>query len=343
MNTTAQHKSMDPSGDPAFETFLEATKAEPIYVILGVQGSGTNLTGRFLKRFYRFSVVRDQSYLVQAASRLGPSPTADAVHREIRRFTALAFPSNVRRRTRRKISDYAKFEGVIAELRPDRIRSGADFVRIIHAYRAYSLGTTRMAVKSDDLWAHMESLDSALPNRRILLITRDFRDNLVSITGKHFGPIEPLAAARYVKARFAHYLGEYRRSGSRALHTKFETLVNDPRQFIADFGAAFGIAPVVEVDAALESFQIRPNRTQRWKKLPVNTLGWCESLLHDELVEFGYELAMPARMKPPQSAILAAAARDAVKRVPQKIRTAIWRIAGRTQGWNSGNRPGREI
>lgn len=328
---------MQSSGDSGFETFLEATRAEPVYVILGVQGSGTNLLGKMLKRIYGFSLLRDQAYLVQAATRLGPEPTRDAVQREIKRFTGLAFPSTVRRRTRRTINDYAKFEGVLAELRPERIRSGADFARIIQAYRAYALGTTRMAVKSDDLWMHMGSLDAGLPNRRIILITRDFRDNLVSITGKHFGPVEPLAAARYVKARFGHYLEEYRRAGTGALHVKFETLVSDPRLFVDQFTGAFGLAPSVDVEQALEAFEIRPNRTRRWKALPAGQLAWCEGLLHDELREFGYELASPTPVAPPESAMLAARARDAIKRVPQKVRTVLWRMAGLTQGWTSGN------
>ena len=71
-------------------------------------------------------------------------------------------------------------------------------------------------------------IDAVLPNRRLLLITRDFRDNLLSVAGKEFGPVEPLCAAQYVKKQIDRYAAEYRRTGNRALHVKFETLVSSP-------------------------------------------------------------------------------------------------------------------
>jgi hypothetical protein len=45
-----------------------------------------------------------------------------------------------------------------------------------------------MAIKSDDLWETIGHIDMVLPNRRIVLLTRDFRDNLLSITKKDSDP-----------------------------------------------------------------------------------------------------------------------------------------------------------
>ena len=87
-----------------------------------------------------------------------------------------------------------------------------------------------MAIKSDDLWETIGHIDAVLPNRRIVLLTRDFRDNLLSITNKDFGPVEPLIAARYVKTRFARYDREYQRTpDAQRIHVRYEDLLRTGR------------------------------------------------------------------------------------------------------------------
>jgi hypothetical protein len=314
------------SSDPGFSAYLETTRDAPVFVILGVQGSGTNLLGRILRRFYNFSLLRDGSMVFNAAARLGSAPTTDAIQREIQDFTARAFPSLMRRRTRRVLVDYADFPDVTRVLRPEAVDTGGDFARLIYAFRAFRLNTTRMAIKSDDLWENIGAIDDVLPNRRIILITRDFRDNLLSVSGKDFGPIEPLAAARFVKHQLNYYAKEYRRAGTQALHVKFETLVTTPRKFFDDFSNHFQLAPSVDPDAAVKEIHIRPNKTQKWKRLSPQELAWCEGVLYDELLEFGYPPESPRRVLPSQRAVIAAAARDTVKRVPQKIRHLMARM-----------------
>jgi hypothetical protein len=305
--------------DTSFVTYLERTRNEPVYVILGVQGSGTNLLGRILRKFYGFSLLRDRAYITNAAGRLGAAPTPAAIRREIRAFEGRAFPSALRRKTAHIIADYGNFPGVMEELRPDRIRNGADFAHLIQAYRAFSLGTDRMAVKSDDLWMNMPALGVALPNRRTLLITRDFRDNLLSISGKDFGPIEPLRAAQYVKERIGPYAAEYRRAGPDGLHVTFEMLVTDVTALFGRLSTHFGLAPVVDPETAAQRFKARPNKTQKWKGLPKRELALCEGLLYEELVAFGYQPESPGPVLPGSGDVAAATARDLVKRVPQKI------------------------
>jgi hypothetical protein len=316
------------SVDPGFLTYLESTKDEPVYVILGVQGSGTNMLGRLLRRFYNFSVLRDRSMVFNAAARLGRAPTSDAIRREIQEFTSRAFPSSMRRKTGKILIDYEAFPDVKAVLRPEAVKTGTDFARLIYAYRGYRLNTDRMAIKSDDLWENIEAIDDVLPNRRIILITRDFRDNLLSVSGKDFGPIEPLAAAQFVKHQLSYYAPEFRRAGSSAFHVKFETLVSAPRQFFEEFTSHFQLAPTIDPDAAVRELRIRPNKTQKWKSLSSRELAWCEGILYDELLEFGYTPESPDRVLPGRRALMAAAARDAIKRVPQKLRHVVARARG---------------
>ena len=309
---------MQPSRD--FKTFLEATKNEPIYVILGVQGSGTNLLGRLLVRIFNFSLMLDRSLVFDAAARLGPSPTPEAIAREIRTITKHIFPSALTRKTsRQSIRDNAPFAGLERELTPSAIRSGADLARLVYAYRAFSLGTTRMAIKSDDIWQTIDAMDEVLPNRRIVLITRDFRDNLLSVGGKTFGPIEPLRAATYVKRQIVPYAAEYRRAGAQGYHVKFDTLLGSTREFVDDFARHFQLRPTTDPDEVIEAFKFRPGKIGKWNALSKEQLAWCEGILRDELIEFGYPLESAAPELPGRATMIAATARDAVKRVPQKL------------------------
>lgn len=310
--------------ESAFTKYLAETHSEPVFVVLGVQGSGTNLLVRLLTRIFNFSATLDRSLVFNAAARLGASPSPDAIVREIEHVKAHIFPSTFTRKfSKYAIKENAPFAGLAEELDPSRIHTGADLARLVYAYRAFSLGTTRMAVKSDDIWETLGAIDEVLPNRRIILITRDFRDNLVSITGKNFGPVDPLSAALYVKERLVPYVKEYHRSGAHALHVKFSTLVNTPRQFVDDFGRQFGLTPAVDPDTVISAFKFRPGKIEKWRALSPRDLGWCEGVLYDELVEFGYPPVTSAPQVPGKLAIWGALGRDAVKRVPQKLRKTL--------------------
>jgi hypothetical protein len=300
---------------------------QPIYVILGVQGSGTNLLGRLLTRIFNFSVMRDRSMVFNAAARLGPAPTDEAVERAVQAFEHVVSPSALRRKLTKNVLKKAKpLQGVVEALRDSKPRSGAEFARLIYTYRAFSLGATGIGIKSDDLWQSVRHRDQVIPNRRVILLTRDFRDNLLSISGKRFGPIEPLCAARYVKNQLAFYTAEYRRAGAAGYHVKYETLVNSTREFIDDFAERFGVRPAMEPEAAVRALNFRPNTIGKWKRLSPQELAWCEGILHDELLEFGYSLASAAPSVPGSARLIAATARDTVKRVPQKLQQMAARI-----------------
>lgn len=307
-----------------FHDFLEQMRDEPVYVILGVQGAGTNFLGRLLTRLFNFSIMRDRSTVFNAAARLGNHPTREDVEREIRDFKNLVWPSALRRKTSKNVIRKNKpLEGLDQVLQSDNIRSGADFARFIYSYRAFSLGASHIGIKSDDLWESIHDIDVVIPNRRIILLTRDFRDNLVSVSGKQFGPIEPVCAATYVKKQLAYYAAEYRRAGRAGYHVKYETLLGATKQFVDDFTSHFGLQPADQ--AAMAALKFRPNKIGKWKALPPQQLAWCEGILQEELREFGYPLASSAPELPGPRQLLIANARDRMRRVPQKFRRALKR------------------
>jgi hypothetical protein len=303
----------------SFSEFFMRMKKEPIYVILGVQGSGTNLLRSLLVRAFNFSFVQDQSLVYNAALSLGQAPPAAAVRQQFDGLYERLFPSALTRKTSRRIKSNSSYEGIDQHFDPELVRSGADLAHFVYAYGAYTRGTTLMAIKSDDLWETIAGIDTVLPNRRIILLTRDFRDNLLSITQKDFGPIDPLVAARYVKQRFAHYDAEYRRTNSaERLHVRYEELLDAPDAFVARFRQQF-LSGTAQPPPPVDQGRIRRNNKRKWASLSRRQLALCEAILRDELNEYGYGTECEPVPPPGTAAWLLAGGRDAVKRVPQKL------------------------
>jgi hypothetical protein len=148
----------------------------------------------------------------------------------------------------------------------------------------------------------------------------------VSVGGKTFGPIEPLVAASYVKERLLPYAVEYRRAGSAAFHVRFADLVRSPKAFVETFGTHFGVEPTADPDTVISAFNFRPGKVGKWSTLSPDELAWCEGILYDELIEFGYPPVSPSRVLPPAAAVRAAVLRDRAKRVPQKIGRFLTRL-----------------
>lgn len=307
--------------DSTFQDYLRTTAAEPVFVILGVQGSGTNLLSRLMTRLFGFSVLHDRSMVFNQAAVLGNVPTPGQVARSLATVRARLFPSSLARKTRKDvIRNNAAFEGIEEHLDASAIHEGSHLARLVYSYRAYSLGTNRMAIKSDDISERIDAIDEVLPNRRLVLLTRDFRDNLLSIAGKNFGPIDPIRAAVYVKERFAPYAHEFQRSQQNKLHVRFEDLVSDPTQFARVFSERFGVELVATPDAALSNFPIKAGKVRKWERmLDPAVLSRCEAILRDELATWGYSLSTTPR-EPSGSEMIRAKIRDIVSRVPQKVR-----------------------
>jgi hypothetical protein len=312
----------------SFAAFRARMRSEPIYVILGVQGSGTNLLRSILDPVFNVSVVQDQSIVFNTAHRLGKTPSTDAVQREFNAMLPRLVPTALARKTLRRIKTNGSFEGIDAHFDASTIASGTDLAYFVYAYSAYSRNSSLMAIKSDDIWETIAHIDDVLPNRRIVLLTRDFRDNLLSITNKDFGPADPLIAARYVKERFAWYDREYKRTPApQRIHVRYEDLLEDPDAFAARFRGHFGIGRDGEAVPPVNTGRIRSGNVKKWSRLPTSTLVKCEAILANELAEYGYARACPPGAEPNSWEWMAASLSDTVRRVPQKVRSTIRRLA----------------
>jgi hypothetical protein len=311
---------MNSTADSAFKDFYARARELPIFVILGVQGSGTNLLRSILVDAFKFSVVQDQALVFEAAVNAGPHPSADTVRRQFEQVRSRALPSTITRKTKRHVKTNGSFDGIQDHFDPALIASGTDLAYFFYAYSAFSLGTTLMAIKSDDLWQSIQHMDAVLPNRRVILLTRDFRDNLLSITKKHFGPIDPLVSAHYVKHRFAFYEAEYRRTPEHLrLQLRYEDLLEAPDQVVATFRDRFALGGDGAAAPPVDQGRIRRNNRRKWASLTREELALCEAVLRDELHAYGYGTECEPVPPPGPAAWLLAHGRDAAQRVPQKL------------------------
>lgn len=318
---------MAPIPDPSFADFRARMREQPVYVILGVQGSGTNLLRSILDPAFNFSVVQDQALVFNAAARLGASPTRDAVRREFEAMMPRMVPTALSRKALRRIKTNGSFEGIQREFAAADLRTGTDLAYFIYAYSAFSRKSPLMAIKSDDLWETIGRLDDVLPNRRIILLTRDFRDNLLSITKKGFGPIHPLIAARYVKDRFACYDAEFRRTSlERRIHVRYEDLLVDPDAFVARFQTHFALTSAGLSPPPVDTGRIRRGNMQKWAALTPSQLAHVEAVLGDELSAYGYAPSLNKLQAPTNLDWHKATAADVLGRIPQKLRSVVHRL-----------------
>jgi hypothetical protein len=303
----------------SFGSFQKRIAREPVWVVLGVQGSGTNILSRALERAFGFSLIEDGSVIFKAAARLGHAPALTDVRRSYAEIRSRLLPSTLVRKTRRLVKSNTSFQGIDEHFDPAQIASGADLARFVYSYGAFSLGTIRMAIKSDDLWEDIDRIDQILPDRRIVLLTRDFRDNLLSVSGKDFGPVEPLSAARYVKRQFAIYEAEYLRTAPvHRYHVRYEDLLESPSAVVRALSAHFSLPFAENWEASLGALHIRRGNVEKWRRLPSRQLANVEAMLAGELRRYGYGLTGRPIAPPTGPAWMMALTLDAIRRVPQK-------------------------
>jgi len=185
-----------------------------------------------------------------------------------------------------------------------------------------------MAIKSDDLWEDIDRIDDVLPNRRIVLLTRDFRDNLLSVSRKDFGPVELLSAASFVKRQFAIYEIEFQRTiPANRYHVCYEDLLESPFAVARALSAHFRLPLIENWEASLDALHIRRGNVEKWRSLPPAQLANVEALLAAELASYGYGLTSRVVSRPTRPVWAMALAADAIRRVGQKGRHIAKRLA----------------
>jgi len=314
-----------------FPQYLESISKTPIYVILGVQGSGTNLLSRFLRSIFRFSVVHDRCLILDAGIRIHRKPTPAQIARQLNTVHRALFPGTLGRRLDMMHFHHqqANYVGIERHLENVPVRSATDFLDFYYGYHAFTNGGSHRAVKSDDLWARMPYAETLFPQRRYILLVRDFRDNAMSIRAKPFGPQNIYAASIYVKDRFQVYRAEAEKHPELSFTTTYETLLTEPKRFVSDFSARFEMEPAADVDRAIEDLAIRSGNRDKWKQLSPRQLAVAEAVLKDELNQFGYETAGDRRQDLTTWQRVRWRAGDYARRVPQKIRWVVNTFAKR--------------
>jgi hypothetical protein len=112
---------------------------------------------------------------------------------------------------------------------------------------------------------------------------------------------------------------------------RFEELLSEPGPSLDRLGRFFGWQARVDPHEVGSTFRPRPNKVGKFAVLSSRNRMWCEALLRDELVRYGYELEFDAADPPAPVVHLAIRIKDAFRRIPQKVRTTAARL-GRSRG-----------
>jgi hypothetical protein len=320
-----------------FSDFVKAVRDDELCIILGCQGSGTNLLSQILRSVFGFSVVHDRSLIFNAAVEIHQRLNAKEISRQRARVHQRLFPGPLRRRFQfdtkhffHQSKNYTGIHDYYGQVEIDSPKAFADFYYCYHAWRQ---SRRYRAIKSDDLWERIEYVRQIFPQRRYVLLVRDPRDNALSIINKPFGPRNIYTASLYVRKRLAAYTQEVEAFPDKSLVVTYETLLEHPDQFVADFSTAFNIAPADDFETKLQSLAIRSENSQKWRRLSKQHLALCEDIFHDELERFGYARVTTASRSNrkgighSQFDAILWRTRDMCARVPQRIRAIARNIA----------------
>ena len=304
-----------------FLKFQERIAQEPLVVILGSQGSGTNLLAKFLRKVFDFSVVHDRSLFFNAAVDIHHNPSQRNIDRQLRRMLSSIYPSRVRRLVQMKNYDRLgrRMTGIKDHVADARVNSGESFARFFYDYQAFAQGSLRTAFKSDDIWERIEYLSEIFPNCHYVLLVRDPRDNALSIVNKDFGPREIYSAAKYVKKRIDIYAKEVERFPDRSIVVTYENMLTDPHGFVRRFAKFVDLPLHEDVESRIEQVGVRSTNYNKWKQWAPKDLAAAEAVLADDLLKFGYELGSREQDRAAVTDALGRFARDCIRRVPQKI------------------------
>ncbi|WP_161604318.1 sulfotransferase family protein [Roseiconus nitratireducens] len=300
---------------------LQKMRAEPTYVILGVQGSGTNFISQLMAKALQFSVVIDRSLIFDAAVRVCQQQTKSAGEREAIRVYRSLFPGPIRKRmlSRKYFRQAANYEGIEKHLSHASTASGAEFADFFYGYHAFNTGGKHKAIKSDDIWQNLNYLEQVIPDYRIILLVRDPRDNALSVANKNFGPRDLYFASRYIRFQLEIYAAHLEKSPDRILCIKYEDLLTDPMSEVEKLAEFVGEPVTPEVVEHVSEVFVKRGNSLKWKQLSQKDLIASESVLREQILRFGYECATREGDSLGRLEIARRRASDVAQRVPQKL------------------------
>lgn len=280
-----------------FPTFQRSLQGQDLFIILGCQGSGTNLLCKILRRVFKFSVVQDRSLILTSAVRINKNPSRSQIQKEINHVYRSLFPGRVHKRfiLKHYYNQAKNYTGIEKYLRNSEIRSAKEFVDLFYDYHAYIVDGKHKAIKSDDISEHISGLNEKIfPKKKYILLVRDPRDNALSIVNKPFGPCHLYFAALFVKEKLLLHEQETRRNAESTFIVNYETILSKPQEFIKSFSERFNMEPTGDLS---ELPPIRKENFNKWASLPRQDLEMCETVLKDEIIRFGYTLKTKANCK----------------------------------------------
>ncbi len=307
-----------------FISFYEESKSNDIFIILGAQGSGTNLLSNILEIVFDCSVIKDRSLIFNSAINIYRDQSNKTIHRELRRIYSSFFPNRFSKylgpsHYHHRSKHFVGFEKYLGDV---KIRDAEDFVYFFACYHAYSNGKSRLAFKSDDMWENIEFAEKIYKKKKYIHLVRDFRDNVLSVINKNFGPKTVYVCSHYIKERVNAYHQETLRNRDVSILLTYEELLEHPQKCIIELSEALGLGPVSDLANKIEALNIRTTSLGRWKnQMAEDELLVCETILQDELREFGYPITSKTLM--PDSLPVRSAKHtihDMVLRVSQKIK-----------------------
>jgi len=308
-----------------FSEFHKTLQDKPTYVLLGVQGSGTNLTSRILRKVFEISIVRDRSLILGTAASLVGKSSPENLKRAREKICQCVFPGAIRKRLlpRQWYHQAANYRGIQDVLHQTAMTSPAEFADFFYAYHAYVDDCQEKGIKSDDCWEQLDRIDQVIPNRKNILLVRDPRDNANSIMYKDFGPRTVYAASQYVNHQLDLYLKETESHPDNSLTTNYETLLAAPHDFVRDFAKLSGLVIPANVEERIEKLGIRSQNFDKWKKWSAYDIAVSEKIYGDKLKKLGYESHSTDSIKLSSAAMARLRAIDIAKRIPQRLKS-IW-------------------
>lgn len=311
----------------SFGSFYDKIKDQPTFMVLGAQGSGTNLFARILTSALDFSVTTDRSLIFNATANLCRDRSEKRAIKEANRVVHSLFPGPVRRRLlpKRYYNQNKNYIGIREHLSNAYTESPSEFANFFYSYHAFVTSKSQKALKSDDIWENLDLLPEIIPNYRVLLLIRDPRDNAISIMNKNFGPCEIYHASLFVRKRMDAYIALADKAPDRAFCVKYEDLLSDPIACVKRMGNFVGANITPDVTDRIEKLNIRRDNHQKWKKISTQELAASEYVFADLLSRFEYEPGTSGDWSPSTPALLKSNCKDKILRIPQKIRSKMRR------------------
>ena len=319
IDTQTMHASTNPRSE--FGSFYRQIQNQPTFMLLGVQGSGTNFLSRILRIALDVSVTVDRSLIFNAAANLSRDRSKQRATLEANRIVDSLFPGPVRKRLlpKRYYVQNKNYVGIREHLSNAYTDSPSEFADFFYSYHAFVNSKSHKALKSDDVWENIDLAREILPNYRVLLLIRDPRDNALSIMSKRFGPCEIYHASCYVRKRMNAYVALADKNPDCALCVKYEDLLANPIDCVKRMGSFIGVEFTPEVQNRVEQLNIKRDNHQKWKRLSAYDLATSETVLADILSRFEYERGTDQVWSPSRLELVKKIIKDSLLRVPQKL------------------------